>query len=200
MEPRATDGRSLFMAADLDVVERDRMVASVAAATVVDLEGRRLRLRELWGGGVVVTTFLRQFGCLFCHRAIADTIAVLPQILARGAHLVIVGNGSIEQAQRFYADKDLPRDGCTVVTDPARETYRAAEMRRGYVRTFFNAGSVREYRAARAEGHRITGLFGDLTQLGGVMVTRPPAQLAFLHRSQFAGDHADPQRILAALA
>lgn len=201
MEPAPAAARNHRMtAAAWDVVERDRMAASVAAATVVALDGRHLRMRELWANTPVVTTFLRQFGCLFCHRAVADLVAALPKILERGARLVIVGNGSIAQAQRFYGDKNLPREGCTVVTDPERQSYRAAEMRRGFVRTFVNPVSVREYRAARTEGHRITGVFGDLTQLGGVMVTRPPARLVMMHKSQFAGDHARTEDILAALA
>src|SRR6185503_11168472 len=79
---------------------------------------RRVRLREIWGEDVVVTTFLRQFGCLFCHRAIAEIVAIVPDVIAAGARLVFVGNGSVNQAQRFYAEKKLPRDGCTVVTDP----------------------------------------------------------------------------------
>lgn len=183
----------------VDLVEQDRMVAGVAAASVLMLDGRHARLRDLWGDGVVVTTFLRQFGCLFCHRAIAEIVAIVPDVLAVGGRFVFVGNGSIEQAKRFYAEKKLPREGCTVVTDPQRESYRAAELRRGFVRTFVNPVSVRAYRDARAEGHRITGLFGDLTQLGGLMVTRPPARLVMLHRSQFAGDHADPREVVAAV-
>ncbi len=182
-----------------DVALRDRMVASIAAATVFTLEGRAARLREFWAAGTVVTTFLRHFGCLFCHRAVAEIVAIVPEVVARGATLVFVGNGSIEQAKRFFTDKKLPREGCSVVTDPDRESYRAAEMRRGYLRTFVNAGSIRAYQDARESGHRITGLFGDLTQLGGVMVTRPPARLVMMHRSQFAGDHADPREILAAV-
>lgn len=182
-----------------DVVERDRVVASVAAAAVVTLEGRHVRVRELWREGVVVTSFLRHYGCLFCHQAVAEIIAIIPEVTARGATLLFVGNGSVEQAKRFFAEKKLPRDGCTVVTDPERETYRAAALRRGYAATFLNAGSVRSYREARAEGHRITGVFGDLTQLGGVMVTRAPARLLMMHRSRFAGDRADRKAILAAL-
>jgi len=84
---------------------------------------------------VVVTTFLRQFGCLFCHRAIAEIVAIVPDVIAAGARLVFVGNGSVNQAQRFYAEKKLPRDGCTVVTDPERDSFRAAELRRGFSRT-----------------------------------------------------------------
>jgi hypothetical protein len=184
----------------LDRVEQDRMVASVAAASVLTLDGKRIRLRELWNDGDVVTTFLRQFGCLFCHRAISELVAVIPDIIERGATIVFVGNGSINQAKRFYAEKKLPRDGCTVVTDPERESFRAAELKRGFAKTFLNGGSLAAYRDARADGHRITGLFGDLTQLGGVMVTRPPARLLMLHRSQFAGDHADTKEILSALS
>jgi hypothetical protein len=183
-----------------DLVEQDRMVASVAAASVLTLEGKRIRLRELWEGGAVVTTFLRQFGCLFCHRAIAELVAIVPEVLARGGRLVFVGNGSINQAKRFYAEKKLPREGCTVVTDPERDSFRAAEMKRGFAKTFLNGGSVGAYREARGDGHRITGLFGDLTQLGGTMITRPPARLVMLHRSQFAGDHADTKAILAAFS
>jgi hypothetical protein len=187
-------------ALDLDLFERDRMVATVAAAGVLTLEGKRIRLRELWEGGVVVTTFLRQFGCLFCHRAIAELVAIVPDVLARGGRLVFVGNGSINQAKRFYAEKKLPREGCTVVTDPERESFRAAEMKRGFAKTFLNGGSVSAYRDARGDGHRITGLFGDLTQLGGTMITRPPARLVMLHRSQFAGDHAAAKDIIDAVS
>jgi len=32
------------------------------------------------------------------------------------------------------------------------------------------------------------------------MVTRPPARLLMLHRSQFAGDHADAKQVIAAIA
>jgi hypothetical protein len=35
-------------------------------------------------------------------------------------------------------------------------------------------GSARAYREARREGHEVTGLLGDLTQLGGTLVTDPP--------------------------
>ena len=65
--------------------------------------------------------------------------------------------------------------------------------------TFLSRGAGRAYREARREGHKVTGLFGDLTQLGGTMVTDPPPKLLFLHRSRFAGDHADPELLIGAL-
>jgi hypothetical protein len=183
----------------LDGVEAELWLARVAAARVQTLSGENVRLRELWQPAPAVTGFLRHFGCLFCHQMVEDLIAAAPDFIARGARVVFVGNGSANQAQRFFQSKGLPREGCTVVTDPERESYQAAGFERGYGRTFLNTASPRAYLQARSAGHRITGLFGDLTQLGGVVVTRPPVRLEYLHRSEFAGDHPDPDDLRAAV-
>lgn len=181
-----------------DSVERERWLAHVATCDVLDLEGKRVRLRDLWSREPCVTTFLRHFGCLFCHQMVADVIAAAPAILDRGARVLFLGNGSVNQAKRFYADKGLPRIGCEVVTDPDRVSFDAAEMQRGYAKTF-NPSSVRAFGVARAGGHGVTGLFGDLTQLGGLLITKPPVRFVLLHRSKFAGDHPDMKDVLATL-
>lgn len=178
-----------------DSLERDKWLAHVATCDVLDLEGKRVRLRDVWSRTPCVTTFLRHFGCLFCHQMVADVIATTPQILDRGARVVFIGNGSLNQAKRFYSDKGLPRMGCDVLTDPERGSFEAMEMQRGYAKTF-NPQSVRAYRGAKVDGHGITGLFGDLTQLGGLLVTKPPVRFVFLHRSKFAGDHPDMNEVL----
>jgi hypothetical protein len=183
----------------MDVFEQDQFVAQVAVAPVLLLDGRRTTLRELWRKARTVTTFVRHFGCLFCHQAVDDLVEHLPRILRRGARVVVVGNGSIAQARRFFDEKALPREGVDVVTDPEREAYRAADFERGLASAFLSRGSLRAFREARREGHKVTGLFGDLTQLGGTMVTDPPPKLLYVHRSRFAGDHADPDRVIEAV-
>jgi len=177
----------------------EQIVARIAVARVTTLDGESVRLRELWRDSVAVTGFLRHFGCLFCHQMVDDLVAVVPEIVSRGSRAILIGNGSVEQARRFFQSKGLPREGVVLGTDPERETYRAAELERGYTRTFLNPGSLRAFPVARKRGHRITGLFGDLTQLGGVLVTRPPASLLYLHRSKFAGDHPQIADVLRAL-
>lgn len=172
----------------------------LAASTVLGLDGNRVRVRDLWQGGVTVTAFLRHYGCLFCLQFAHDVVEAAPQIIARGADLVLIGNGTVDQAKRFFSERGLPKTGCTVATDPERESYRAAEFHRGYGRTFFDRGSVAAFNKARAEGHRILGLQGDLTQLGGLTVTKPPAQLIYFHRSEHAGDHPKVQDVLDAVA
>lgn len=184
---------------EADLAERDRLVAYVAAAQVIGLDGNAIRIREFWRRRTTVTSFVRHFGCLFCHQMVHDLVQSVPAILGKGAQVLIVGNGSIEQARRFFTSKRLPREGVDVVTDPERESYKSAGFERGYARTFLHPGAPKAYGAAKNQGHRITGLFGDLTQLGGLLVVKPPASLAYWHKSRFAGDHPDMPEVVQSL-
>lgn len=117
-------------------------------------------------------------------------------IRERGAELVIVGNGSAEQANWFVEDMSLV--DTPVFTDPSRETYRIVAARRGGAR-LFHPGSVIGAVRALLGGQRQTAVMGDAAQLGGVFVIRPDGSMPFRYLSRFAGDHPDPDRILAAL-
>jgi hypothetical protein len=180
---------------DVDRQAAGRAIAQLAAAQVLALDGRVYRMRDLWRDTPSVTTFVRHFGCLFCHQMVNDLILYIPRIVERHARIVIVGNGTLEQARHFFSERRLPRGGVDVVTDPRRESYGAAGLGRGLLKTF-NRSSATAYGAARSHGHRVTGLFGDLTQLGGLFVIKPPATLAYAHRSRFAGDHPDMDDVL----
>src|ERR1041384_5627902 len=95
--------------------EQDHLVLHLAAMQVVGLDGSPIRIREFWRKTTTVTSFVRHFGCLFCHQMVHDLVVTVPEILDRGAQVLIVGNGSIEQAKRFFTSKRLPRDGVAVV-------------------------------------------------------------------------------------
>lgn len=172
---------------------------AIAASTVLTMGGERVRVRDLWRTGVTATAFLRHYGCIFCLQFAHDVIAAAPEIIARGATLLLVGNGTVNQARRFFEERGLPKKGCMVATDPERETYQAASFHRGFARTFLEKPARRAYVKARAEGHKITGLSGDLTQLGGLTVTSPPARLVYFFRSEYAGDHPDVAEVLDAV-
>jgi hypothetical protein len=180
-------------------VDDHQWAIRLAASSVLSMDGTRVRVRDLWQGGVAVTAFLRHYGCLFCLQFAHEVLDAAPEIVARGANLVLIGNGTVDQAKRFFGERGLPKTGCTVATDPERESYRAADFHRGYVRTFFEKGSRVAFAKARTEGHRTTGLYGDLTQLGGLTVTKPPAHLVYFHRSEHAGDHPKVRDVLDAV-
>lgn len=174
-------------------------VAKVAACRVLDVGGRPVRLYDAWRGKPVVHAFIRQFGCLFCHQMVAGLLESAADIGSRGGHIVMVGCGSPEQAGQFARDKRIPREHVTIYTDPSRAAFEAASLGRGYDVTFFDRGARRAYVRARRDGFAITGVQGDVVQLGGLMVVRPPARLAYLHRSSFAGDHPPMSDVVAAV-
>jgi dehydrogenase/reductase SDR family protein 12 len=119
----------------------------------------------------------------------------IDDIRARGAELVIVGNGAPHFAAAFREDFAL--DGPLLV-DPERRAYRAAGLRRGRVELLSPRLPGNALRALRS-GARQGAIQGDPWQLGGVFVIRPGGDLAYRYISREAGDHPPVDAILAAL-
>jgi dehydrogenase/reductase SDR family protein 12 len=116
-------------------------------------------------------------------------------IRARGAELVIVGNGAPNFALAFREDFELD---CPLLVDPDLRAYRAAGLRRGRVELLSPRVPLNALRALRA-GSRQTSVEGDPWQLGGVFVIRPSGGLTYQYVSREAGDHPPVEQILAAL-
>jgi len=116
-------------------------------------------------------------------------------IRARGAELVIVGNGAPNFAAGFREDFALD---CPLLVDPELRAYRAAGLRRGRVELLSPRLPRNALRALRS-GARQVGVQGDPWQLGGVFVIRPGGDLTYRYVSREAGDHPPVAEILAAL-
>ena len=116
-------------------------------------------------------------------------------IHAAGAELVIVGNGTPQQAEWFAEDVGLTTP---VLTDPTLAVYQALRSRRGLAGILDPRVFLRAIGAMR-NGFRQHGVQGDPTQLGGVFVVHRDGALAFAYRSRFAGDYPAPSEYLAAL-
>jgi NAD(P)-dependent dehydrogenase (short-subunit alcohol dehydrogenase family)/peroxiredoxin len=119
----------------------------------------------------------------------------IDEIRARGAELVIVGNGAANFAAAFREDFELE---CPILVDPELRAYRAAGLRRGRVELLSPRLPLNALRALRS-GSRQTGVQGDPWQLGGVFVIRPDGDLTYRYVSREAGDHPPVDEILAAL-
>jgi len=117
------------------------------------------------------------------------------EIRARGAELVIVGNGAAHFAAAFRDDLELD---CPLLIDPELRAYRAAGLRRGRVEALSPKLPRATLRALRA-GARPARVQGDVWQLGGVFVIRPDGDLAYRYLSSDAGDHPPIEDILATL-
>ncbi len=95
---------------------------------VFDPEGRGVRLGQLWADRTVVLVFVRHFGCVFCRQQIAEISPLLDRVQRVGARIVVIGQGSIEEA-RVFRDNEKLR--IPLLTDPSPPSYCALDMRRG---------------------------------------------------------------------
>jgi NAD(P)-dependent dehydrogenase (short-subunit alcohol dehydrogenase family) len=119
----------------------------------------------------------------------------IEEIRARGAELVIVGNGAASFAAALREDFDLD---CKILVDPELRAYRAAGLRSGRVEVLSPRLPLNALRAWRS-GSRQSGVQGDPWQLGGVFVIQTGGELAYRHVSREAGDHPPLDDVLAAL-
>ena len=118
-----------------------------------------------------------------------------PQIQAKGAELVAIGNGRPEHVQGFIEDETIP---FPVYTDPKRSIYKALGFKRGLGATFSLSSLGSGIRAARS-GHRQGALEGDALQQGGLIVVNAAGDILYHHINDDAGDHAPIADVLSVL-
>lgn len=163
---------------------------ALAKLSVIDEDGRTVRVDSFWADGPAVLVFLRHFGCIHCRdHAVQIERAKLP------ANVVLIGNGS----PSFIAGL-REQTGWTgpVYTDPSLAAYQAAQLKRGVLRTLDPRGYGKALRAM-AGGQRQGRTQGDQWQQGGVLVIGRDGRVLWQHASERAGDNAAPAQILAAL-
>ena len=132
---------------------------------------------------------------MLCREQVAQLCGRLDRIRARGAELVVVGNGSPQHAQWFREDLAVP---IPVFTDPELRSYRALGARSGLL-SVLHPGTFRSsWRALRA-GLRQRRLMGKSLQQGAVVVVLPDGSMPYRYVSRFSGDHPDPDEVLKAL-
>ena len=162
-------------------------------ATCLDPQGSVHRIGDICASQPTVFAFVRHFGCIFCRERISELKSVLPEIEALGAQAVVVGCGTALMAEDFVENFgiDLP-----VYTDPSREVFRLAGMKRKIGLGF--ATIVGAIRAAKT-GARQGKTQGDPWQQGGVLVLGKDGTL--LHRTvdNTAGDAIDFGAVVEAL-
>lgn len=121
--------------------------------------------------------------------------AYVDRIHAAGGELVIVGNGTPQQAQWFVEDFNIETP---VFTDPEKRSYQVVGARHGMLSSV-NPASILAGLKARRQGFKQTETRGDAVQQGGVFVVTPGGRMPYRFLSGFAGDHPDPEDAVRAL-
>lgn len=118
----------------------------------------------------------------------------VPAIHEAGAELIILGNGSAEQAKWFVEDYGVETP---VFTDPALKSHAVVGARRPL---YVDPRTMLRGVAAMRKGFRQTQVLGSATQIGGIFVITPDGEMPYRYLSRYAGDHPDPEDALKALA
>jgi hypothetical protein len=111
--------------------------------------------------------------------------------------VAVIGSGFPAMAKAFAEKMDLPRD-LPVLSDPKREAYELAGFTRSLGSTF-SLRALFNHLRARRKGFRQGKVAGDPWQQGGTLIVAPSGEVLFEYRSEGPGDHAAPERLVAAL-
>lgn len=114
-----------------------------------------------------------------------------------GARLAVVGNGWPAMAKKFAERNHLP-PSMTLLTDPARQAYQAAGLRRSAVLTL-GPWAWLPFLHTLWHGFRQRRTAGDPWQQGGSLVVAKGGKVLFRHASWHPGDQASPAALLGAL-
>ncbi|RCV45324.1 hypothetical protein SETIT_9G444900v2 [Setaria italica] len=168
---------------------------------VFDLSGKAVPIVDLWKDRKAVIAFARHFGCVLCRKR-ADLLAEKQDVMqAAGVALVLIGPGSVEQANAFCEQTKFKGE---VYADPTHSSYDALEFAFGLFSTFTPAAGLKIIQLYR-EGYRQdwelsfeknTRTKGGWYQ-GGLLVAGPGIDtILYIHKDKEAGDDPDMQDVL----
>ena len=132
---------------------------------------------------------------MFCREQVVQLRDWVPKLTEQGAKLVVIGNGSVEQARSF--DEEY-QPGFEVLTDPKLAAYRAAELKRNWLLLLDPLMWGRAI-ASMFRGYMPRWTRGDAIQQGGTFVIAPGDNVLFEFVSKSGGHHADPADVVSAL-
>jgi hypothetical protein len=132
---------------------------------------------------------------MFCREHTVQLHRDIKAIRAAGAELYVIGNGAPHYIEGF---RETTGYTGTVLTDPSRAVFAAAQLKRG-PRTMLSVGVVARGISTLRRGYRQGLLHGDNLQQGGVLVIARDGRVLYHHISSEMGDNAPASAILAVL-
>lgn len=82
------------------------------------------------------------------------------------------------------------------MTDPSLKAFETASLVRSVWATV-GPKALRDAARAYAKGYRQSGVEGDNTQQGGIILLDAEGRIAFHHANRSLGDHAAPETLVA---
>ncbi|KAI4349217.1 hypothetical protein L6164_009837 [Bauhinia variegata] len=170
---------------------------------VFDLKGNEVSIPDLWKDRKAVVAFSRHFGCVLCRKR-ADYLASKKALMdAAGVALVLIGPGSVDQANVFA---DQTKFQGEIYADPTYSSYEALKFVSGFSTTFTpKAGLkiIQLYMEGYRQDWKLTFEKDTVSRggwkQGGIIVAGPgKGNISYLYKDKEAGDDPEIEDILKA--
>jgi hypothetical protein len=158
-------------------------------ARVLDANGSKIRLGDLWEANDALVAFVRHFGCAGCSEHVTELAYRSVELDALGVRCAVVGSGRPEHVAGFVARHGLEPLHVPVYTDPSLHAFQEADL----VRSIWGAAGPRAmWQLVRAwgRGHANGAILGDRYQQGGTLLVRRGGEILLYDRAEHLGDHA----------
>lgn len=165
-------------------------------ATLLEPDGRQVKISSTWRERPAVLVFLRYFGCPFCQLQVGRMIEDQPKFDEANGGVVLVGHQQQDASKLGGAFKPFK-----YLFDADRSAYKAYGLERG---TLMQVSGPRvAVPWARTQLHAATrqhGLEGgDFKQMPGTFVVDTLGIVRMAHRNLHAADNPDNEKILGVL-
>jgi peroxiredoxin len=162
-----------------------------------DVNGNPAWLSSFWKNQVLILAFTRHFGCPQCKEMVDQLVTVAPDFKAKNLGLVIVTQGTPEEAKIFCAER---APGVTCLADPERKSYQAYGLERANIwQSFLSLHVWRSNRRLKKERGWNTDLppkGQDAMQMAGVFVIAPDGRIRLPYYYDDIADHPDVDLLL----
>jgi peroxiredoxin len=138
--------------------------------TLLDVQGKQVKLSSLWTKRPLLLAFTRHFGCTQCKEMLDEIVAGRDRIEKAGLDIVVIMQGT-PQATAEFARTFAP--GLRCLADPERKAYKAYGLERGNIfQTFLNLKVWSAIRKSRLKGYRVEPPppGQDAMQLSGIFI------------------------------
>jgi len=162
-----------------------------------DVEGKAVMLSSFWKKQALILAFSRHFGCPQCKEMVDHLAVASPDIRKKNLGLVIVTQGTPEEAKVFCAER---APGVTCLADPERRSYQAYGLERANVwQTFLSLNVWRSNRRLKRERGWNTDLppkGQDAMQMAGTFVISPDGRIRLPYYYDDIADHPSVDLLL----
>ncbi|MEO8355870.1 MAG: peroxiredoxin-like family protein [Chloroflexota bacterium] len=162
-----------------------------------DVNGKPVQLASVWKKQVLILAFTRHFGCPQCKEMVDNLVTVLPDFKNRNLALVIVTQGTPQEAKVFCEQRAA---GVLCLADPERKAYEAYGLERANLWQSFLSLNVwhsnRRLKRERGWNTELPPKGQDAMQMAGTFVIAPDGRIRLPYYYDDIADHPSVDLLL----